>query len=243
MFSHEKLKVYDKALASVARLAQLSTSWDKRHSVLDHLLRASESIVLNIAEGARLWTAATKPHFLDYAIGSTLESAACLDLAVVKQFLVADLASGEKRALCEVVRMLVGLRKSWGNRELLEEPLPYGNQEEPPFSHERLKAYRQALAFMRWFHSVPGGAELVSRLYRQVDTAGTSIVLNIAEGNGRYPEGDRRNFVDIAEASAVKAAAYLDLCEHKEGLDSGERAKGVELLRQVASMVRGLARS
>ena len=30
MFSLEKLKVYDRALTSVAKLAHLSTNWDKR---------------------------------------------------------------------------------------------------------------------------------------------------------------------------------------------------------------------
>jgi hypothetical protein len=68
MFSHERLKVYDKALVSVANLARCSALWDKRHSVVDHLLRASESIVLNLAEGARLWGAGHKQHSLDYAI-------------------------------------------------------------------------------------------------------------------------------------------------------------------------------
>jgi len=53
MFSLEKLKVYERALASVASLGQLSSQWDKRHAVVDQLLRASESVVLNIAEGAR----------------------------------------------------------------------------------------------------------------------------------------------------------------------------------------------
>ena len=78
MFSHLKLRVYEKALASVARLAAYSGQWDKRHAVVDQLQRASESIVLNIAEGARLWTSCHKRHLLDYAIGSTLECAACL---------------------------------------------------------------------------------------------------------------------------------------------------------------------
>ena len=57
MFSLDKLKVYDKALASAASLARHSRSWDKRHAVTDQLLRASESIVLNLAEGARLRSA------------------------------------------------------------------------------------------------------------------------------------------------------------------------------------------
>ena len=54
MFSLDKLKVYDKALTNAASLAQHSRSWDQRHAVTDQLLRASESFVLNLAEGARL---------------------------------------------------------------------------------------------------------------------------------------------------------------------------------------------
>jgi len=65
MFSIEKLKVYDKALSSVASLAKISAHWDKRHAVLDHLLRASESVALNIAEGARLRGTANRQHVLD----------------------------------------------------------------------------------------------------------------------------------------------------------------------------------
>jgi four helix bundle protein len=68
MFSLDKLKVYDKALANAASLAQRSRSWDKRHAVTDQLLRASESFVLNLAEGARLRSAAKRQHVLDYAI-------------------------------------------------------------------------------------------------------------------------------------------------------------------------------
>ena len=79
MFSLEKLKVYDRALASVANLAQLSANWDKRHAVVDQLLRASKSVLLNLGEGAGLRGSPQRQHLLDYAIGSALECAACLD--------------------------------------------------------------------------------------------------------------------------------------------------------------------
>src|ERR1051326_5772409 len=69
MFSLEKLTVYDKALTRAASLARHSGSWDKRHAVVDHLLRASESIVLNLAEGARLGSGGKRQHQLDDAIG------------------------------------------------------------------------------------------------------------------------------------------------------------------------------
>jgi four helix bundle protein len=71
----------------VASLAKHSAAWDKRHAVVDQLCRASESIVLNLAEGARLRSPQQKQQLLDYAVGSALECAACLDIAVIKQFL------------------------------------------------------------------------------------------------------------------------------------------------------------
>jgi 23S rRNA-intervening sequence protein len=114
VFSHEKLNVYQKALTCVAGLARHSRSWDKRHAVVDQLLRASESIVLNLVEGARLRGAA-----------------------------------------------------------------------------------------------------------RQLDKLGTSVVLNIAEGNGRYLEGDQRKFLDIAGPSVCKGRGL-------PGLILPERRTGAE---------------
>ena len=56
MFSLEKLKVYERALASVASLAELSAGWDKRHAVVDQLLRASEKRRLNLrSAGSTCW--------------------------------------------------------------------------------------------------------------------------------------------------------------------------------------------
>jgi four helix bundle protein len=243
MFALEKLKVYDKALTSAASLAQCWGLWDKRHAVSDHLLRASESIVLNLVEAARLRSAAKRQHQLDYAIGSALECAACLDIASLKQLLACESAFREKVSLCEVVKMLAGLRKAWASEGFREEPPSYGHPEEPLFLHERLDAYRLGLDFMRWFHALPGAPELSSRLLRQVDKAGTSVVLNIAEGNGRYAPGDRRSLFDIAEASVVRAGAYLELCARSSGMDSEQKRRAMDLLGRIASMLRGLASS
>ncbi len=43
--------------------------------------------MLDLAEGARLRSSAKRQHLLDYAIGSALECAACLDIAHIKEFL------------------------------------------------------------------------------------------------------------------------------------------------------------
>ena len=246
MLSHEKLKVYGKGLTVVASLARHSAGWDKRHALVEQLCRASESIVLNLAEGARLRSPSQKQQVLDYAVGSALECAACLDIAVLKQFLMPELATAEKRSLCEVVRMLVGLRRSWEKSALREESPVFGAASPEPqgyFAHEPLDVSQAGLSFMRWFNGLPAGAELASRLYRQVDKAATSLLLNLAEGYGRTGEGDRLRFLQTAEASAVKAAAYLDLCVSKGELDAERRQPGIDLLGRVVLMLRALSGS
>jgi four helix bundle protein len=241
MFSLEKLKVYDRALACTASLMRLCAEWDKRHSVVDQLLRASESVVLNIGEGARLRGTANRQHTMDYAIGSALECAACLDIALRKQFLSPALAWSQKEPLCEVVKMLVGLRKAWAGPELHEETATYGGHEKWLFAHEHLEAYQLGLEFMTWFHALPGGPELSTRLFGQIDKAGTSAVVNIAEGNGRYLEADRRKFLDTAEASVLKAASFVELSERTSELGQGQRESGMALLDRMALRLRGLA--
>lgn len=240
MFSLEKLKVYDRALGCVVSLARLSASWNKRHAVADQLLRASESVILNIVEGVRLRGSSNRQHVLDYAIGSAMECAACLDIGQVKQLVLPSVALDQKKPLCEVVKMLVGLRRSWGEEKLHEEPSGYGAEEKPLFAHERLQAYRTSLELVAWFHGLPGGPELSSRLFRQIDKASTSVVLNLAEGNGRPLEADRRQFLDNAESATVKVAAYVDLGHRMGELELEQRAVGMALADKIAIMVRGL---
>lgn len=48
-FSHEKLKVYQNALQFTAKADSWVAGWDSKHAVGDHLPRAAESIVENIA--------------------------------------------------------------------------------------------------------------------------------------------------------------------------------------------------
>ena len=137
MFSHQKLTVYQKALLCVATLNQNARSWDKRHAVVDPLLRASESILLNLVEGARLGGAANRQHYAEYAIGSALECAACLEIGVLKALGAQSGAHSDKGSLCEVVKMLTGLRRSWGS-ELREEESFY-RAGEKLLAHEGLE--------------------------------------------------------------------------------------------------------
>jgi four helix bundle protein len=97
-FNHEKLEVYQRALTFNTRVSSFTSTWDSKHSVQDHLPRAASSIVENIAMGS-VTTSGMKAKSLDYALGSTLECAACLDIASIKQIIDETSVLREKMSL------------------------------------------------------------------------------------------------------------------------------------------------
>src|SRR5881394_285835 len=96
-----------------------------------------------------------------------------------------------------------------------------------------------ALDFMEWFVSRQEAKALSNKLFRQIDEAGTSIVLNIAEGNGRYAELDHHRFLELAETGTVKAAVCIDLALQRSLLLKSEADAGKEILRSITRMLAG----
>ncbi len=110
----------------------------------------------------------------------------------------------------------------------------------PQFDHEKLRAYREALRFAGW--AGPVIESLPQRLAArdQLDRASTSVVLNIAEGNGKRQPRDRCRYLDIARGSAVECAACLDVLVVRKQLSSAAAEEGKVVLLAVVSMVSGL---
>jgi four helix bundle protein len=105
------------------------------------------------------------------------------------------------------------------------------------FFHETLDVYRAGLDLVRWMVALPGATALPTRSHRQIDEGVTSILLNIAEGNGRYSEVDHRRFLEFAAAAAVKVAAGLDLAMRKGSWDRSACQPGKALLERIMSML------
>lgn len=78
-FGHEKLDVYRLALG-VARWAAAQVIPAQRKHLRDQLVRAADSVVLNIAEGCGREPGETRRHHLRIALGSAAEVTAVLDL-------------------------------------------------------------------------------------------------------------------------------------------------------------------
>jgi four helix bundle protein len=108
------------------------------------------------------------------------------------------------------------------------------------FDHEKLRVYQDGLSFIAFADSILTDipAKLAAR--DQLDRASTSIVLNIAEGNGKRSRPDRCRCLDIARGSALECVACLDVLVVKKQLDPCRAAQGKEILVGVISMLVGL---
>jgi four helix bundle protein len=108
------------------------------------------------------------------------------------------------------------------------------------FDHEKLRVYQDAVEFCGWAGKLIESTEGKFAVKNQLDRASTSIVLNIAEGNGKRSHPDRCRFLDIARGSAVECAACLDVLQTRAGVDDATVAAGKEQLVAIVSMIAGL---
>ena len=111
-FDHEKLNVYQASLTFITWATELISKVDVKAAVKDQLDRASTSVPLNIAEGNGKFAIKDRCRFLDFARGSALECAACLDVLVAKKLSEEAVVRAGKEQLLEIVSTLMGLISS-----------------------------------------------------------------------------------------------------------------------------------
>ena len=137
--------------------------------------------------------------------------------------------------------MLIGLRHSWMSPRVEEDGCTYTTDEpkgseSSVFHHETLDMYRVALCFYRWLVSTGPGKGLATGFDRSVDVLATRVVLNIAEGNGRYAELSRQGFLDTANAAVAKLAVSLDMGVRRNAWTHEEIATAKPLLEHIGQM-------
>jgi four helix bundle protein len=106
--------------------------------------------------------------------------------------------------------------------------------------HEKLDVYRLAIGYVAWVFE---HSEKLVGMHRHARDqwlrASQSIPLNIAEGNGKTAEPDRRRYFEIARGSALECAAIQDVLVVSQGLEEAEsRARKLELDRMAAMLSR-----
>jgi len=113
ILDHERLDVYHLSLDFVVFANQVIETLPRGRSHLsDQLMRASTSIVLNLAEGAGKHSKPDKRRYYLTARGSATESAALLDVCARLKLLDDAGHKAGKEMLVRVVSMLIKLAQS-----------------------------------------------------------------------------------------------------------------------------------
>src|SRR5436305_4588785 len=112
------------------------------------------------------------------------------------------------------------------------------------FDHEKLDVYRLAIEFVANANDVVEGLPRGrGYLADQLQRAALSIVLNIAEGAGKFSQADKGAFYLRARASATESAAVLDVCKRLNLTPSALTEKNKTTLERIVSMLTKLIKS
>ncbi len=109
------------------------------------------------------------------------------------------------------------------------------------FMFENLEVYQKALDLAEKIIShteeFPKGFYFLTD---QLNRASLSIATNIAEGNGRFTKGDRRNFFIIARGSVQECVPLLEIAKRKELITDVEISDLLNQLEVISKMISGL---
>ncbi len=113
------------------------------------------------------------------------------------------------------------------------------------FQFEKLEVYQRALD---WAEAVESLCETLKgkisySLLDQLSRAALSIPLNIAEGNGRWHKGEKRQFFWIARGSAFECVPIIQVLYRKKLIDEKQHASYYEQLDVIAKMLTNLVKS
>lgn len=113
------------------------------------------------------------------------------------------------------------------------------------FQFEKLEVYQKALD---WVETVETLCESLKgktsySLIDQLSRASLSIPLNIAEGNGRWHKGEKRQFFWIARGSVFECVPILQVLYRKKLIEEHQHDDLYEKLDVMAKMLTNLVKS
>ena len=112
------------------------------------------------------------------------------------------------------------------------------------FDHEKLDIYKASIELVAliddMIEELPRGRAYLSD---QLQRAGTSVVLNIAEGAGEYSNNEKSRFYRMSKRSATECAAIFDVCLRLKLIDELRYSKLREILIRIVSMLINMART
>ena len=106
------------------------------------------------------------------------------------------------------------------------------------FPFENLEVYKKAFELNRKVYFLLKERKNIASYVRdQLGRASLSVMLNIAEGSGRYSNKDRRNFFVIARSSAFECSAIIDFLFSANEIEEQERIFFNEGLEEISRIL------
>lgn len=114
-----------------------------------------------------------------------------------------------------------------------------------PFPFEHLDVYKKSLDFIESVESLCESikGKVSYSLIDQLSRAALSIPLNIAEGNGRWHKGEKRQFFWIARGSVFECVPIIQVLHRKSLVTDQQYADYYEQLDVIAKMLTNLVKS
>ena len=111
------------------------------------------------------------------------------------------------------------------------------------FYHEKLDVYQNSVEFISWLTEILDKINYNRNIVDQIDRASISLILNIAEGNGKSSSKEHNRFLEIARGSAMECAACLDVLFAKHLIDKQKVHEGKQMLLSIVKMLYKLSNS
>ena len=111
------------------------------------------------------------------------------------------------------------------------------------FPFEDLEVYKRSINFCTQIESILERKGLTKTIADQLSRAALSIPLNIAEGNGRWHSGDKRQFFWIARGSAFECIPIIEILTIKSVVTATEREELRSKLEIIGKMLTRLVQA
>jgi len=112
------------------------------------------------------------------------------------------------------------------------------------FDFENLEVYKKAKKISKdilfWLKT---NKAMDSYLKDQLRRASISLVINIAEGSGKFSKPDKRNFYTIARGSAYECVSLLEIAQETGSINADLFQKYYNEFETVSKMLLGLINS
>ncbi|MFT5480158.1 MAG: four helix bundle protein [Bacteroidia bacterium] len=111
------------------------------------------------------------------------------------------------------------------------------------FDFEKLIVYQKAKAYNKTVTHFISSTKLDRTTQDQLRRASYSIMLNIAEGSGRFTKPDKRNFYIISRGSTFECAAIFDYLRDINALSDEDFKRYYSDLNELSKMLFSLIKT